>query len=297
MKETPYFEIDDGVLVAHVDGIALLRFPLSNKGTAFTVEERIELGLDGLLPPAVNTLQQQVERAYRSLSMAPTPIARYQLLRAMQERHEVLFYAVLAAHLEELLPVVYTPTVGEAVQRFSALYQHPRGLSFSPENIGRSAAVCANYPLGDVRMIVATDSSAILGIGDQGLRRAGHPHRQAGPLHRRRRRLAVPYLAGGARRRHRPRRPGRRSRIPRGAARAAARRGLPRVRRSLRRRGALALAARRAAVGGPGEGHRLRGARALPRGVALVQRRHPGDGRDGARRGAGSLQAARPDAG
>jgi malate dehydrogenase (oxaloacetate-decarboxylating) len=100
--------------------------------------------------------------------MAPTPLARYQLLRAMQERHEVLFYAVLAAHLEELLPVVYTPTVGEAVQRFSALYQHPRGLSFSPENIGRAAAVCANYPLGDVRMIVATDSSAILGIGDQG---------------------------------------------------------------------------------------------------------------------------------
>jgi malate dehydrogenase (oxaloacetate-decarboxylating) len=169
---TPWFEIvregDGEVMVAHVDGIALLRFPLSNKGTAFTPEERVELGLDGLLPPAVNTLQQQVERAYRSLSMAPTPLARYQLLRSMQERHEVLFFAVLAQHLEELLPVVYTPTVGEAVQRFSALYQHPRGLSFSPDNVGRAASVCANYPLGDVRMIVATDSSAILGIGDQG---------------------------------------------------------------------------------------------------------------------------------
>jgi malate dehydrogenase (oxaloacetate-decarboxylating) len=172
-NETPYFEIqkdEDGrdCMVAHLGGIALLRFPLANKGTAFTAGERIELGLDGLLPPAVNTLEQQVERAHASLAGAPTPLARYQLLRALQERHEVLFYALLAAHLEELLPVVYTPTVGEAVQKFSALYQHPRGLSFSPENIGRAARVCESYPLSDVRMIVATDSSAILGIGDQG---------------------------------------------------------------------------------------------------------------------------------
>src|SRR5436190_2179737 len=134
-NETPYFEIrkDDAgrdCMVAYIDGIALLRFPLANKGTAFTALERIELGLDGLLPPAVNTLDQQVERAYSSLAGAPTPLARYQLLRALQERHEVLFYALLERHLEELLPVVYTPTVGEAVQKFSALYQHPRGLSF-----------------------------------------------------------------------------------------------------------------------------------------------------------------------
>ena len=172
-NETPWFEIRKDemgrdTMVARVDGIALLRFPLTNKGTAFTEVERIELGLDGLLPPAINTLEQQVERAYAGLSHAPTPIARYQLLRQMQERSEVLFYALLAAHLEELLPVVYTPTVGEAVQRFSSLYQHPRGLSFSSDNIARSAAVCDNYPLRDVRMIVATDSSAILGIGDQG---------------------------------------------------------------------------------------------------------------------------------
>jgi malate dehydrogenase (oxaloacetate-decarboxylating) len=172
-NETPWFEIrkdETGrdTMVAHVDGIALLRFPLTNKGTAFSESERIELGLDGLLPPAVNTLEQQVERAYAGLNHAPTPIARYQLLRQLQERHEVLFYALLAAHLEELLPVVYTPTVGEAVQRFSSLYQHPRGLSFSTDNIARAAAVCGNYPLRDVRMIVATDSSAILGIGDQG---------------------------------------------------------------------------------------------------------------------------------
>ncbi len=172
-KETPYFEIrrePDGrqTIVTYVDGIALLRFPLANKGTAFTTAERIELGLDGLLPPAVNTLEQQVERAHRGLVEMPTPLAKDQFLRSLQERHEVLFYAVLAAHLEELLPIVYTPTVGEAVQKFSTYYQHPRGLSFSPETIGRADAVCGNFPLGDVRMIVATDSSAILGIGDQG---------------------------------------------------------------------------------------------------------------------------------
>jgi malate dehydrogenase (oxaloacetate-decarboxylating) len=173
MKESPYFEIRTDAsgheqLVTYLDGIALLRLPLLNKGTAFTLEERRELGLDGLLPPAVTTLEQQVERAWRVVSDAGSPLARYQILRSLQERHEVLFYALLARHLEELLPVVYTPTVGEAIQRFSSLYQHARGLSFSPANIEHAGEVCANYPLDDVRMIVATDSSAILGIGDQG---------------------------------------------------------------------------------------------------------------------------------
>ncbi len=171
-KESPYFEIRETAggpqMVTYVDGIALLRLPLLNKGTSFTEEERRELGLEGLLPPAVTTLEQQVERAWKLVTEAGAPLARYQILRGLQERHEVLFYALLREHLEELLPVVYTPTVGEAIQNFSALYQHARGLSFSPRNIEHAAEVCANYPLDDVRMIVATDSSAILGIGDQG---------------------------------------------------------------------------------------------------------------------------------
>jgi malate dehydrogenase (oxaloacetate-decarboxylating) len=149
-------------------GIALLRLVLTNKGTAFTREERIELGLDGLLPPQVNTLEQQVERAHRGYLAEATPIAKYQFLRSLQERQEVLFYALLERHLAEMLPIVYTPTVGDAVMQFSALYQYPRGLSFSPENIHRAEEIIASYPLDDVRMIVATDSSAILGIGDQG---------------------------------------------------------------------------------------------------------------------------------
>ena len=88
------------------DGIALLRFVLTNKGTAFTKEERRALKLDGLLPPAVNTLDQQVERAFVGFESAPTPIAKYQFLRALQERQEVLFFALLERHLEAMLPIV-----------------------------------------------------------------------------------------------------------------------------------------------------------------------------------------------
>ncbi len=170
---SPYFDIIPGPdgqdrMVVAVDGIALLRLVLINKGTAFTRDERTALGLDGLLPPQVNDLELQVARAYRGYCGEPTRLAKYQFLRGLQERQEILFYALLERHLEEMLPVVYTPTVGEAVQKFSALYQNPRGLSLSPENIDRADDILARYPLNDVRMIVATDSSAILGIGDQG---------------------------------------------------------------------------------------------------------------------------------
>ena len=168
-----YFDVEkdergDEQLRVEVEGIALLRFVLTNKGTAFTREERITLGLDGLLPPAINTLEQQLDRAYEGFRREPSAIAKYQYLRALQERQEILFYALLEKHLHEMLPIVYTPTVGDAVLQFSALYQYPRGLSLSTENIDRASAILAAYPLDDVRMIVATDASAILGIGDQG---------------------------------------------------------------------------------------------------------------------------------
>lgn len=152
----------------YLDGIALLRLVLTNKGTAFSYEERVALRLGGLLPPQFNTLEQQAERVYEGFVQAPTDIDKYQYLRSLQERQEVLFYALLEKHLEEMLPIVYTPTVGAAVQQFSALYQHARGLSFSPLNIDRADQTLECYPMDDVRMIVATDSSAILGIGDQG---------------------------------------------------------------------------------------------------------------------------------
>ncbi len=152
----------------YLDGIALLRLVLTNKGTAFTQEERISLKLDGLLPPQVETLEMQVKRVYEGFKRQQDDIERYQYLRNLQERQEILFYALLVEHLEEMLPIVYTPTVGKAVEGFSALYQNPRGLSFSPINIDRAIQTTTSYPMDDVRMIVATDASAILGIGDQG---------------------------------------------------------------------------------------------------------------------------------
>ncbi len=155
-------------LRVHTDGAALLRLALTNKGTAFPIDERVTLGIDGLLPPRVTTLGDQLARTYASFSRESSPIAKYTYLRGLQERNEILFYALLAEHLEEMLPIVYTPTVGEAVQKFHSIYQSARGLSLSLENVDRAQAAAKNCLLEDVRMIVATDSSAILGIGDQG---------------------------------------------------------------------------------------------------------------------------------
>ena len=155
-------------LEVYLRGSALLRLAATNKGTAFSVRERRELGLEGMLPPQVCTLGQQVARLYRGYCRQPDDISKYQYLRAMQERSEVRFYAMLQQHLGEMMPIVYTPTVGKAVQQYSDLYQAPRGITVSSQNIDHIDQILADYPLYDVRMIVATDSSAILGIGDQG---------------------------------------------------------------------------------------------------------------------------------
>ena len=170
---SPYFDIVRGPdgeerLEVFLQGIALLRLVLTNKGTAFTREERRALKLEGLLPPAVNTLEMQLDRTYREYQRTESPLSKYQFLRSLQERQEILYYALLEKHLPEMLPIVYTPTVGEAVLRFSSLYQNPRGLSLSTHDVERTAELLDNYPMQDVRMIVATDSSAILGLGDQG---------------------------------------------------------------------------------------------------------------------------------
>lgn len=152
----------------HVVGEALLRLPLTNKGTAFTASERVELGLVGLLPPRVETLEEQVARAWAAYRRETTPIERHQLVRRIQDTNEVLFYALLRDHIRELLPIVYTPTVGEAVERFSDIYEVPRGLAISIGDPRPAKEIVTTYPNDDVRMIVATDASAILGIGDQG---------------------------------------------------------------------------------------------------------------------------------
>lgn len=155
-------------LLPFVTGFLLLRLPLLNKGTAFTEEERKVLGLEGLLPPHVSTLEEQKERVYRRYRLIQHPLEKHIYLRHLQDRNEVLFYALLVDHLEEMLPILYTPTAGEAVREFSHIYRYPRGFTASTKNIDRIDEALQNVPLEEVRLIVATDSSAILGLGDQG---------------------------------------------------------------------------------------------------------------------------------
>ncbi|HZJ09803.1 MAG TPA: NAD-dependent malic enzyme, partial [Trueperaceae bacterium] len=155
-------------LATDLPGFFLTRLPLLNKSTAFTLEERETFGLEGLLPPHVATLEQQLVRTYANYLRSASNIDRHVYLRTLQDRNEVLFHALVEEHLEEMLPIIYTPTVAEAVQRFSHLYRYPRGIVVSTENIDHVDRVLANAPMPDVRLAVATDSEGILGIGDQG---------------------------------------------------------------------------------------------------------------------------------
>jgi malate dehydrogenase (oxaloacetate-decarboxylating) len=139
-----------------------------NKGTAFTEEERIELGLQGLLPPQVETLDEQVVRAYEAFQKKDNDLERHIYLRALQDTNEVLFYRLLVDHIEEMTPLVYTPTVATAIEQFSHIYRRPRGL-FIPYPLRDSIPqLLRNRPNKDVDVIVVTDGERILGIGDQG---------------------------------------------------------------------------------------------------------------------------------
>jgi malate dehydrogenase (oxaloacetate-decarboxylating) len=156
-------------------GVALLRHPLYTKGTAFTPEERSAFALEGLLPQAVSTLEQQERRAYANIARKPDALEKYVGLAALQDRNEHLFYRVLVDHIEELLPIAYTPTVGEACQSYSHIFRRGRGLWITPGHRGRIADVLGNAPFADVRLIVVTDNERILGLGDQGAGGMGIP--------------------------------------------------------------------------------------------------------------------------
>jgi malic enzyme len=148
---------------------------MCNRSTAFTREERRELGLEGLLPDVVSTMEQQARRAYGNIVRKADPLQRYIGLAALQDRNEHLFYRVLSDHLEEFLPIVYTPTVGLACQQYSRIFRRARGLWITPEHRGRMAEVMVNAPFDDVRLIVVTDNERILGLGDQGAGGMGIP--------------------------------------------------------------------------------------------------------------------------
>jgi len=152
-----------------VRGIELLNRQTLNKGTAFTDEERAKLGLHGLLPPQVETLDEQVVRAYEAYERKDDDLERHIYLRALQDTNEVLFYRLLLDHIEEMTPIVYTPVVALGCQQFSHIYRRPRGLFISYPLRDSIPTLLRNRPNHEVDVIVVTDGERILGIGDQGV--------------------------------------------------------------------------------------------------------------------------------
>ena len=163
------------VIRTHRTGYDLLLHPGLNKGTAFTEEERTAFGLHGLLPPHIGTLDDQRERRKHALDIEPTAFGKYSLMRDLQDNDETLFYSLIAHHVEELLPVVYTPAVGEGCQRFSEIWRKPRGLFISYPNRERIDQILANPRYDEIRCIVVSDGERILGLGDQGAGGMGIP--------------------------------------------------------------------------------------------------------------------------
>lgn len=168
-EERTHPESGERYLEVFERGVALKDNPLLNKGTCFTAEEREELGLVGLLPPAVHTLAEQAQRAYENYLRAVDDVGRYVFLAALQDRNETLFSRLILDHLEEMVPIIYTPTVGKACESYSHIYRRARGLYITPRDRGQVASLLGNAAVSDPRVIVLTDNEAILGIGDQGV--------------------------------------------------------------------------------------------------------------------------------
>jgi malic enzyme len=166
--------IGDEYIAVHESGYPLLLDPLTNKGTAFSAGERARLGLDGLIPPAICTINQQLERVYENFRAKPTDLERYIHLASLQDRNETLFFRLVHDHLDEMMPIVYTPVVGEACQKFSHIYRRPRGLYISYEQRDRIEHILRNHPRPPA-VIVVTDGERILGLGDQGAGGMGIP--------------------------------------------------------------------------------------------------------------------------
>ncbi len=156
-------------------GVKLLHDPIRNKGTAFSEAEREALGLRGLLPPRQMSMELQTQRIMAGIRSDRDDLGRYMTLVSLQDRNETLFYNVLLQHLEELMPIIYTPTVGKACQEFGHIFRRPRGLYVSAYDRGHVKEVLRNWPHDDVRIIVVTDGERILGLGDLGSQGMGIP--------------------------------------------------------------------------------------------------------------------------
>ena len=165
LEKTP----DGDRLTVNKSGPDLLRYPLYNKGTAFTLEERKQFGIEGLLPSQYNDIETQADRIFKSIFFNHDDVGRNIGLAMLQDRNEVLFFKLLSLHLEEIMPIVYTPTVGKASQYYSRVFRRGRGIFITPDYAGRIEEVLrSSAPFSDVKLMVVTDNEAILGIGDQG---------------------------------------------------------------------------------------------------------------------------------
>ncbi len=173
--EIPSSSPERTVIRTQLSGYDLLLHPALNKGTAFTEEERNTFGLHGLLPPHIGTLEDQRERRKKALDNQPTSFAKYTLMRDLQDSDETLFYSLIKHNTEELLPIVYTPAVGEGCQRFSEIWRKPRGLFISYPNRGLIDQMLADPRYDEIRCIVVSDGERILGLGDQGAGGMGIP--------------------------------------------------------------------------------------------------------------------------
>ena len=156
-------------------GIDIIRDPALNKGTAFSEVERENLGLSGLLPPRVHSIDEQVERVLFNLRKKPTDLERYIFLTGLQDRNKTLFYRVLIDNIEDLMPIVYTPTVGQACLEYGHIFRRPRGIFITANDRGKIADLLGNWPNKDIRIIVVTDGERILGLGDLGADGMGIP--------------------------------------------------------------------------------------------------------------------------
>lgn len=162
---------NDGSIKTILKGKEILANPILNKGVAFTAEERKDLELNGILPPMILTIEEQVNRVYDQISSEPNNLRKNTMLNDLYNRNVVLYYRLLSEHLSELLPIVYTPTVGQAIQEYSQQYHKPGGVYLSIDNMDGIEEAFRNTGVqpGDIDLIVATDSESILGIGDWGV--------------------------------------------------------------------------------------------------------------------------------
>lgn len=156
-------------------GVRLIRDPAFNKGTAFTEKEREVLGLRGLLPPKVHSLDEQVLRVLENFRRKPNDIEKYIFMISLQDRNKTLFYRIVTDYIEEMMPIIYTPTVGQACVEYGHIFRRPRGIFISAKDRGRMPDLLRNWPYQDIRIIVVTDGERILGLGDMGADGMGIP--------------------------------------------------------------------------------------------------------------------------